>query len=90
MPSGVVKLSPIESNVVDRGALEDRLRSLPDIQSGFALWAYGTLGLPRRVTLVLPDIAVRSTVLQLEQVPLAGRSRKRSSGGDWVRNSVCL
>ena len=61
--------TPIESNVVDRGALEDRLRSLPDIQAALLFGHTVLSGLPRRVTLVLPDIAVRSTVLQLEQVP---------------------
>ena len=70
MPSGVVKLSPIESNVVDRGALEERLRALAGHPRRLRLFGHTILsGLPRPVTLVLPDIAVRSTVLQLEQVP---------------------
>jgi len=65
-----VKLSPIDGNVVDRGALEERLRSLAGPPRRLRLFGRTLLsGLPRRVTLVLPDIAVRSTVLQLEQVP---------------------
>jgi hypothetical protein len=70
IPSGVVKVSPIERNVVDRGALEERLRSLAGRSRELRLFGHTLLpGLPRPVTLVLPDIAVRSTVLQLEQVP---------------------
>jgi hypothetical protein len=70
IPSGVVKISPIEGNVVDRAALEERLRSLAGPPKRLRLLGRTWLsGLPRRVTLVLPDLAVRSTVLQLEQVP---------------------
>ena len=71
LPSGVVKLSPIDANVVDRGALEERLRSLTGPPRRTRLLGRTLLsGLPRLVTLVLPDLAVRSTVLQLEQVPV--------------------
>ncbi|HSF68992.1 MAG TPA: hypothetical protein VLA47_01330 [Nitrospira sp.] len=71
IPSGVVKLSPIDGNVVDRGALEERLRSLVGAPRRLRLLGRTLLtGLPRRVTLVLPDLAVRTTVLQLEQFPL--------------------
>ena len=83
IPSGVVKLSPIDGNVVDRGVLEERIRSLSRTSETAAFLGRTLLsGLPRSVTLVLPDLAVRSTVLQLEQVPVGERSRRRSFGGD--------
>ncbi len=71
IPAGVVKISPIDGNVVDRAALEERLRSLAGRPKRLRLLGRTWLSeLPRRVTLVLPDLAVRSTMLQLEQVPV--------------------
>jgi type IV pilus assembly protein PilM len=71
LPQGVVKLSPIDENVIDRTALEERLRSLAGPPRRLRLFGRTLLSdLPRRVTLVLPDLAVRSTVLQLEEVPV--------------------
>jgi hypothetical protein len=71
IPPGVIKLSPIEGNVLDRGALEERLRSLTGSAKRVRLFGRTLLSnLPRPVTLVLPDLAVRATVLQLEQVPV--------------------
>jgi hypothetical protein len=71
LPAGVVKLSPIDANVLDRGLLEERLRSLAGPPRRLRLLGCTLLsGLPRLVTLVLPDLAVRSSVLQLEQIPV--------------------
>jgi hypothetical protein len=71
IPPGVIKLSPLDGNVIDRGALQERLRSLAGPAKRVRLFGRTLLaGLPRPVTLVLPDLAVRSTVLQLEQVPV--------------------
>ena len=67
---GVVKLSPIDSNVIDRKALEERLRSLAGPARGFRIFGRTLLPeVPRVITLVLPDLAVRGTVIQLEQLP---------------------
>lgn len=68
-PSGVIKLSPIEGNVVDRAAVEERLRSLTGPAKRVRM--LGTLvgAVPRPVTLVLPDLAVRTTILHLDQLP---------------------
>ena len=70
LPSGVIKLSPLEGNVIDRAAVQERLRALAGPGRRMSVLGRRLLsGLPRPVTLVLPDLAVRSTVLQLEQVP---------------------
>src|SRR5688572_793777 len=70
LPAGVIKLSPLEGNVIDHAAVQERLRTLAGPARRMR-WLGRTLlsGLPRPVTLVLPDLAVRSTVLQLEQIP---------------------
>ena len=70
IPQGVIKVSPIDTNVINPTALEERLRALAGPPKELRLLGRTWLsGLPRRVTLVLPDLAVRSTVLRLEQVP---------------------
>jgi hypothetical protein len=69
-PAGVIKLSPIDSNVIDRPALEERLRSLAGPPKRLSLFGRELLSdVPRAITLVLPDLAVRGTVIQLEQLP---------------------
>src|SRR6476661_8580157 len=82
IPSGVVKLSPIDGNVVDRGVLEERIRSLAGPPGRLRFLGRTLLsGLLRSVTLVLPDLAVRSTILQLEQVP--GRREEQEALIRW-------
>lgn len=69
-PPGLVKLSPIDLNLIDRAALEDRLRSLAGPAQRLRLFGRTLISdLPRLITLVLPDLAVRATVIQLEQLP---------------------
>ncbi|BCA54071.1 hypothetical protein W02_12110 [Nitrospira sp. KM1] len=70
IPHGAVKASPIEPNVIDRPALEERLRALVGTPRGFRIggWAVAR-DLPRSVTLLLPDWSVRMTVLSLERLP---------------------
>ncbi|HLZ32383.1 MAG TPA: hypothetical protein VKP13_00100 [Nitrospira sp.] len=69
-PPGMVKLSPIDPNVIDRTVLEDRLRSLAGPAQRIHVLGRTLLpDLPRLITLVLPDLAVRATVIQLEQLP---------------------
>ena len=70
LPPGAIKLSPLEGNVIDRAAVQERLQAFAKPARRMRWLGRGLLsGLPRPVTLVLPDLAVRSTVLQLEQVP---------------------
>ena len=69
-PAGSVKLSPIDPNLTDRAALEERLRSLvgPAKRSQVA-GRVRVIDVPRSITLILPDLAIRASVVQLQQVP---------------------
>ncbi len=69
-PAGAVKLSPMDLNLTDMPAVEDRLRSLSgrsrDIRLAGRTWLSD---LPRPIVLLLPDLSMRTTVLNLEQLP---------------------
>src|SRR3970040_68403 len=68
-PAGAIKLSPMDLNLTDMSAVESRLRSLAgpsrDLQSSGRVWG----DVPRPIVLLLPDLSVRATVLQLEHLP---------------------
>lgn len=69
-PAGAIKLSPMELNLTDMPAVESRLRSLAgpsrDIRFAGGVWLSD---IPRPIVLLLSDLSVRATVLQLEQLP---------------------
>ncbi len=69
-PTGAIKLSPMDLNLTDISAVESRLRSLAgpgrDLRFAGRVWLSG---IPRPIVLLLPDLSVRATVLQLEQLP---------------------
>ena len=69
-PVGAIKLSPMDLNLTDMPTVESRLRSLAgpsrDIRFAGHTWLSD---LPRPIVLLLPDLSVRATVLQLEQLP---------------------
>ena len=69
-PAGAIKLSPMDLNLTDMPAVESRLRSLAgpsrDLRLTGAVWLSDA---PRPIVLLLPDLSVRATVLQLEQLP---------------------
>lgn len=65
---GMIKPSPIEENLSDPSALVDRIRTLTG--SGLVQQGGAPLSdLPRRIGVLLPDTAVRATVLHLEHLP---------------------
>ncbi len=70
MPVGAIKLSPMDLNLTDMPAVEGRLRSLAgprrDIRFAGRVWL---ADVPRPIVLLLPDLSVRATLLQLEQLP---------------------
>jgi hypothetical protein len=69
-PTGAIKLSSMDLNLTDMPAVESRLRSLAgpsrDIRFAGRVWLSDV---PRPIVLLLPDLSVRATVLQLEQLP---------------------
>ena len=69
-PTGAIKLSPMDLNLTDMSAVESRLRSLAgpsrDLQFAGRAWLSDV---PRPIVLLLSDLSVRATVLQLEQLP---------------------
>jgi len=69
-PAGAIKLSPMDLNLTDMPAVESRLRSLAgprrDLRFAGAVWLSD---IPRPIVLMLSDLSVRATVLQLEQLP---------------------
>ena len=70
IPAGAIKLSPMDLNLTDMSAVETRLRSLAgpsrDVRFAGRVWLPAV---PRPIVLLLPDLSVRTTVLQLEQFP---------------------
>ena len=76
LSDGMIKPSPFEENLSDPSALADRIRTL----TGSDLVQQGVRGallsdLPRRIGVLLPDTAVRATVLHLEQLPARREER---------------
>src|SRR5262245_414044 len=70
VPIGAMRLSPVDLNMTDMPAVENRLRSLAgprrDIRFAGHVWLSNV---PRPIVLLLPDLSVRATLLQLEQFP---------------------
>jgi len=69
-PTGAIKLSPMELNLTHVAAVGSRLRSLAgpnrDLQFAGPVWLSDA---PRPIVLLLSDLSVRATVLELEQLP---------------------
>jgi Tfp pilus assembly PilM family ATPase len=77
LSDGMIKPSPTEENVSDPSALANRIRALTG--SGSVHQAVGGAilsDLPRRIAVLLPDTAVRTTVLHLEQLPVRREERE--------------
>ena len=69
-PVGAIKLSPMDLNLTDMSAVESRLRSLAGPSRDIRFAGRVLLSdIPRPIVLLLPDLSVRATVLQLEQLP---------------------
>src|SRR4249920_363313 len=69
-PTGAIKLSPMDPNLKDMPAVKSRLSLLAgpsrDVRFAGHVWLSDV---PRPIVLLLPDLSVRATVLQLEQFP---------------------
>lgn len=76
LPNGVINPSLRDPNVSDLSAVADCIRGLTQSArvSRRSAKAFRS-GLPRRVTILIPDTAVRTTVLSFEQLPTSWRER---------------
>jgi type IV pilus assembly protein PilM len=69
-PTGAVKLTPVELNLTDVAGVENRLRSFTGPHRDLRVAGHVVLAdMPRPITLLLPDLSVRTTVVHLEQFP---------------------
>ena len=77
LPDGMIKPSPTEENVPDPSALANCIRALtgPDLVHQ-AVGRARLSDLPQRIAVLLPDTAVRTTVLHLEQLPIRREERE--------------
>ncbi|WP_447602527.1 hypothetical protein [Nitrospira sp. Nam80] len=77
LPEGVLRLSPLEPNVLNPEGLQDCIRGLITSFKPAGTRNYKFLsGLPRAVTLILPDLAVRLAVLHLQELPVRYEERE--------------
>ena len=67
----------MDLNVSDLSALADRVRTLTNARAAHQASTWATrVSLPRRITVLLPDTAVRATVLHFEQLPTRREERE--------------
>lgn len=77
LPDGLLKPSPADLNVSDTVTLQGRIRTLAGLQAEGRREGRSLLSdLPRRITLLLPDAAVRGMVLHLEELPVNADERE--------------
>ena len=70
LPNGMINPSPMASNFSDLTTLAERVQTLTSSGRGHHVVDRAVRSaLPRRVTILLPDTAVRTTVLHFEQLP---------------------
>jgi hypothetical protein len=76
LSDGMIKPSPTEENVSDPSALANRIRALTSPDSSHHAVGGAILSeLPRRIAVLLPDTAIRATILHLEQLPVRREER---------------
>jgi Tfp pilus assembly PilM family ATPase len=77
LSEGMIKPSPTDENVLDPSALANRIRALTNPDSVHQAVGGAMLSdLPHRIAVLLPDTAVRTTVLHLEQLPIRYEERE--------------
>lgn len=75
LSDGMIKPSPSEENVTDPSALASRIRALIGPDSVHAVGGAALSARPRRIAVLLPDTAVRATILHLEKLPVRREER---------------
>ncbi|MET0516286.1 MAG: hypothetical protein ABW047_13290 [Nitrospiraceae bacterium] len=77
LSDGIIRLSPLEPNVLNPGEFQERIRVLAGTAQ-VTKWTRRVFvpGMPRAVTLILPDLAVRLAVLHLQELPPTYQERE--------------
>lgn len=77
LPDGAIRLSPLEPNIVSPEHLRKAIRELATPVSQPSSGVRGFLaGLPRPVTLIVPDVAVRLALVHLQDLPARHEERE--------------
>ena len=75
LPEGILRLSPLEQNVVSPHELESHIRAIAGSATTQAPGRSSTPGVPRAATVILPDLAVRLAVVRLQDLPWSSDER---------------
>lgn len=77
LPAGLVRPSPVELNLTDTAALQKRVQSLVGQTPGLKLGGHPIVrDIPRPVVLLLPDLSVRTVLLQFDRLPARREERE--------------
>lgn len=77
LPAGVVNPSPTADNVPQPSTLASQVRALTGLEGKHRIKRGALLSeLPRRIAVLLPDTAVRTTILYFDQVPIRRQERE--------------
>ena len=76
LPEGVMRLSPLEPNIVLPHELETHIRAIAGSATSQASDRSSAAGVPRAATIILPDLAVRLAVLRLQDLPWSSEERE--------------
>ena len=76
LPEGVMRLSPLEPNIVLPHELESHIRVIAASATAQANNRPSVAGVPRAATVILPDLAVRLAVLRLQDLPWSSQERE--------------
>ncbi|MBX3303603.1 MAG: hypothetical protein KF693_15410 [Nitrospira sp.] len=77
LPNGMISPSPMDLNVSDLPGLADRVQTVTNSEGAYRVPA-GAIrsALPRRITVLLPDTAVRAAVLHFGHLPARREERE--------------
>lgn len=77
LPNGMISPSPMDLNLSNLSALADHVQTLTNSEAAYRVPTGATRSaLLRRITVLIPDTAVRATVLHFEQLPTRREERE--------------
>lgn len=75
LPEGVMRLSPLEQNIVSPEELQSHIRAIAGSAASQSASRPSAAGVPRAATIILPDLAVRLAILRLQDLPWSSEER---------------